>query len=113
MDQMDFSQIALSHKERGLLNQAERSGLPVGEQERPEVKMLDSFGFLEMAVDAAGAFRIAASERGKAYLAYSGKSAKAERRRRVEYWITTGIALAALVRAFWPEIIWLVRQLAQ
>ena len=45
------------------------------------------------------------TDRARRYIEYIRSKRKSEKRDALRYWITTIIALAALAKSFWPEII--------
>lgn len=44
------------------------------------------------------------NDTGKSLRAYQARQHGAEKKASRRYWITTGIAIAALIKSFWPEI---------
>ena len=44
------------------------------------------------------------NDTGKSLRAYQARQHSAEKKNNRRYWITTGIAIAALIKSFWPEI---------
>lgn len=105
LDNMNFAEIHPSPAELRLLKRASRSYVVHRDQIEPAWHMLGEYGFIDLvAVEGEQRVCAVANDRGKAFLQYSSHQKAADRKVGLRYWITTAIALAALIKSFWPEL---------
>lgn len=99
MQTSGFENIALSKDELSMLRGMRHAAVDVTDENRRAVNGLRRCGFAQVISD-----RAAITDVGIAYLAYIEQKARETRVIDARYWITTGIAAAALIKSFMPEL---------
>lgn len=105
---MDFDKIVLSKEELEIMKQLTKNEpLQLGKYSH-NLEVLKFVNRRQMGINEYGTFQyddfFFLSDLGKQYLAYNHSIRKASRGNWIRYWITTSIAIVALIKAFLPEI---------
>lgn len=106
---MDFTNLILTDKEQKIFNRfVKRDSVFLSKEEfialRNRGLVTGILGGKSDSFDIPESGSCKLSEKGKQFRAYQCRQQKANRKNNRRYWITTGIALAALIKAFLPEI---------
>lgn len=114
----DFDKIVLSDTELELLNYLLEHNAHIDEKTNPFIERLTRLNLAEIypvSVNGKQKTKIRISSAGKDYLMYLCQKEKEKRISSIRYWITTAIALIALIKSFTPEILsiagWLLNKL--
>lgn len=120
IDLIEFEKIALSKDEEKALKLLRSNNLLLDEKSKDALNRLIRLGLAEKYYTRHNnepCFGVKLSDRGKDFLMYSRQSKINSRKDTRRYWITTVIAVIALIKSFMPEIsaglAWLLRLLTQ
>ncbi len=114
-----FDEITLTRSDRSLLRRLSRHRIIDNQRNHKKVKPLVELGLAYGRYDSGDTINtyLHITDRGIQYLRYLRKKQKYRRKDSFRYWITTAIALAALIKSFLPELsavlAWLSKLLTQ
>lgn len=106
IEDVPFEEICLRKKQLKQLEHFAQIGRAIGSPS--ELKPIISVGLVETVMEkpapTSERYYLAVSERGKRYLQYRKEQKRHWKRDNWQFWITTLIAAAALIRSYWGEI---------
>lgn len=106
IEDVPFDEICLRRSQLKQLEYFVQIGRAIGNPD--ELKAFISSGLIETIMErptpAREHYYLAVSERGKRYLQYRKERRRHWKRDNLQFWITTLIAAAALIRSYWGEI---------
>lgn len=115
IEDVPFEEICLRIPQLKQLEYFVQIGRAIGDPD--ELKEFVSVGLIEtvteMPTSSSIHYYLAVSEKGKRYLQYRKEQKRHWKRDNWQFWITTLIAAAALIRSYWGEICWVVEHLCK